>query len=311
MTNDDKLKLTWDDCRALAGYVAFAIEIKTGKPANQSTAYGVPRGGCMAGALINGLTLVESPEEADVIIDDLIDSGETMAALLKQYPQKPFFALLDKRDASSVYHGKWIEFPWEETETNGPEDNIRRVLQYLGENPKREGLIETPKRFLKMLRELTAGYHVDPTHHLDKRFTLDDEGAGMSGYDEVILSGPLPFVSLCEHHMAAFDGEAFVAYLPGAGGQVVGLSKLARLLDGYAQRFQVQERLTVQIADALQNKLSPKGVAVVLKARHTCQCFRGVKKDGRMITSAMRGIFRECSSARSEVLSLIELAARK
>jgi GTP cyclohydrolase I len=308
MTTTDKLTLTWDDCRALAKATGETIARDFGKPLDQLTAYGVPRGGCMAGALIPALRAVESADQADLIIDDLIDSGSTKEQAASNHPSKPFYALLDKRDAASPYHGKWIEFPWEQTEVNGPEDNIRRVLQYLGENPKREGLLETPKRFLKMMRELTAGYHSDPQEHLSKRFTLDDEGSGMSGYDEVILSGPLPFVSLCEHHMAAFDGVAFIAYLPGAGGRVVGLSKLARLLDGYAQRFQVQERLTVQIADALENQLSPRGVAVVIRARHTCQCFRGVKKDGRMVTSAMRGVFRECTSARGEVLNLIRLA---
>ena len=302
-----KLKLSWDECRQLAATVKSRIELDFNTNAGSLKVFGVPRGGCLAAALIHSLTPVDSADEADLILDDLIDSGSMREAFAVSHPSVPFYALLDKRDESSKFFGQWVEFPWEVNEVQGPEENVRRVLQYLGENPSREGLVETPKRFLKMMRELTGGYASDPKDHLAKRFTLDDEATGMSGYDEVILSGPLPFVSLCEHHMAAFDGVAFIGYLPKAGGRVVGLSKLARLLDGYAQRFQVQERLTVQIADAIQSELDPQGVAVVVRARHTCQCFRGVKKDGRMVTSAMRGVFRESTAARSEVFNLIRL----
>ena len=303
-----KLILTWPEVIVLAEVLAFRVnELFEGS--GPVKAYGVPRGGCIVSPLVQRLVPVDTPEEADLIVDDLIDSGTTLDWFEVVHAGKPFLALVDKRNPACPSHGRWVVFPWEkETEAQGPEDNVRRILQLVGENPDREGLIETPKRFLKMLAEMTSGYGEDPKLHLDKRFTLDDESTGMSGYDEIIFTGPLPFVSMCEHHIAAFDGVAFIGYIPDKTGGVVGLSKLARLLDGYAKRLQVQERLTLQIIDAIESALAPKASAVVLRARHTCQCFRGVKKDGRMITSAMRGAFRESPAARAEFFELIRLS---
>lgn len=305
-----KVTLTWAETRQLADRMGESIRALLGtRSAGNVRAYGVPRGGWNVVGLLPWLVPVDSPDEAEVIIDDIIDSGKTR----KEYTSrnaKPFFALIDQF-IPGLYNGRWIVFPWEVgREESGPEENVRRILQHIGEDPNREGLRETPKRFLKMMGELTCGYANDPAEHLKKLFTLDDSQSGLSGYDEIILSGPLPFVSLCEHHLAAFDGVAFIGYLPGAGGKVVGLSKLARLLDGFANRLQVQERLTTQIADAIESVLKPQGVGVVIKGRHTCQCFRGVKKDGRMVTSAMRGVFRESPTARAEFLALMELAQR-
>lgn len=191
-----------------------------------------------------------------------------------------------------------------------PEDAIRSVLSFLGENPDREGLRETPARFIKALSEMTGGYKEDPKHHLYKDFSINDDGGGEKlRYDQIIYSGELPFVSLCEHHMLPFEGIAHIGYLPdekNADARVVGLSKLGRLLDGYANRLQVQERLTQQIANAIQEVLKPAGVAVVLKARHTCQCMRGIKKEGVMKTAAMKGVFLE-AAPRAEFYTLIQL----
>lgn len=185
---------------------------------------------------------------------------------------------------------------------------VRTLLTYLGENVEREGLRDTPARVVKALTEMTSGTHEDPRRHLQKSFALDDDESTIVGaYDQIVLSRDLPFSSLCEHHMLPFTGTAHIAYLPDPNGRVVGLSKLARLLDGYARRLQVQERLTQQIADALQSELNPLGVGVVIKARHTCQCLRGIKKDGLMVTSAMYGAFKEDASARSELMRLIML----
>lgn len=298
--------LSWQDVAALGAAVAEKLAFTFSGRTEPIPAYGVPRGGLHALRCVPGLVPVGSPEEALVIIDDIVDSGKTKLEWLARFPDKPFHALVEPTPEGST---EWIVFPWEAAEgEHSPEDAVRRLLQFIGEKPDREGLKETPKRFLKMLAELTAGYGEDPVEHLKKAFTLDDAGQGLSQYDEIILSGPLPFVSLCEHHLAAFEGEAFIGYLPRKGGTVVGLSKLARLLDGYAKRLQVQERLTVQIADALEKVLKPEGIVVVIRARHTCQCLRGVKKDGRMVTSAMRGAFREIGSCRYEIMQLIQLA---
>jgi len=173
---------------------------------------------------------------------------------------------------------------------------VREILISVGEDPDREGLIKTPNRVARAYGELMAGLQEDPKRHLKTVFTED--------YDEVVLLRDIEFHSLCEHHLLPFTGRAHVAYLP--DGKVVGLSKLARLVEGYARRPQVQERLTTQIADALMEELAPIGAACVIEATHTCMTIRGAKKHGStMVTSALRGIFKENPSSRSEVLQLM------
>src|SRR5678816_2551796 len=160
----------------------------------------------------------------------------------------------------------------------------------------REGLLKTPSRVARAYAELMAGLWVDPREHLKTVFR--------ERYDEVVLLRDIEFHSLCEHHLLPFTGRAHVAYLP--DGKVVGLSKLARLVEGYARRPQVQERLTTQIADALMEELNPIGVACVIEASHTCMTIRGVRKPGSiMVTSALRGIFKENPSSRAEILTLM------
>src|SRR5437868_4229085 len=173
---------------------------------------------------------------------------------------------------------------------------VREILLAVGENPDREGLLRTPNRVARAYGELMAGLHTDPRVHLKTVFT--------ERYDEVVLLRDIEFHSLCEHHLLPFTGRAHVAYLP--DGKVVGLSKLARLVEGYARRPQVQERLTTQIADALMEELNPIGAACVIEAVHTCMTIRGAKKHGStMVTSALRGIFKENPASRSEILSLM------
>lgn len=190
-------------------------------------------------------------------------------------------------------------------------EGLKELVRFCGDDPDREGIQDSPLRFVKAMAELTAGYREDPKIHLLKNFSVNDVSEEITPYDELIISGALPFTSLCEHHFLAFDGICHIGYIPntteGAGGRVVGLSKLGRMLDGYAKRFQVQERLTRQIGDAVQEVLKPIGVGIVLKARHTCQCMRGVKKDGFMVTSAMYGVLKEKPSAKEEFLKLITL----
>ncbi len=176
------------------------------------------------------------------------------------------------------------------------EKAVREILLAVGENPDREGLAKTPGRVARSYAELMAGLRVDPRRHLKTVFH--------ERYDEVVLLRDISFHSLCEHHLLPFTGKAHVAYLP--AGSVVGLSKLARLVEDYARRPQVQERLTTQIADALMDELNPVGAACVIEASHTCMTIRGVKRPGSvMVTSALRGIFKENSASRAEVLALM------
>lgn len=176
------------------------------------------------------------------------------------------------------------------------EKAIRELLLAVGEDPDREGLVKTPNRVARAYSELTSGLREDPKLHLKTVFT--------ESYDEVVLLRDIPFHSMCEHHLLPFTGRAHVAYLP--DGKVVGLSKLARLVDGFARRPQVQERLTTQIADALMEVLAPMGAACVIEAVHTCMTIRGAKKTGSvMVTSALRGMFKENPSSRHEILSLM------
>ncbi|HIC22115.1 MAG TPA: GTP cyclohydrolase I FolE [Planctomycetes bacterium] len=176
------------------------------------------------------------------------------------------------------------------------QEGVRMILEGVGEDPNREGLLATPHRIAKMYREILGGMHDDSTEVLSAVFYED--------YDEIVLLKDIPFFSMCEHHLMPFTGKAHIAYLP--DGKIVGLSKLARAVDHFARRPQIQERMTAQIADLISHKLEPKGVAVVLEATHTCMTMRGVKKPGStMTTSAMRGVMRENLATRNEVLTLI------
>ena len=176
------------------------------------------------------------------------------------------------------------------------EKAVREILLAVGEDPEREGLKDTPARVARMYAELLGGMFEDPHLHLRSVFT--------ERYDEIVLLRDIPFYSICEHHLLPFIGKAHVAYLP--TGQVLGVSKLARIVDCFAHRLHTQERLTGQIADFLMENLKPMGVAVVVQASHSCMTIRGIKKPGSlMVTSALRGLFKRDARSRSEVLSLM------
>lgn len=178
------------------------------------------------------------------------------------------------------------------------EKAINEILAAVGEDPKREGLEGTPKRVAHMYAELLAGMQQNPKEHVQSVFH--------ERYDEIVLLRDVPFYSVCEHHMMPFIGKAHIAYLP--DGKVLGVSKLARIVDCFARRLQVQERLTNQVADFLMESLKPKGTAVVLEASHSCMTIRGIKKPGSvMVTSALRGIFIRDPKSRSEVLGLMHV----
>ena len=175
---------------------------------------------------------------------------------------------------------------------------IRELLEAIGEDPNRDGLLETPRRVADMYAELFEGLEVDPGEHL--RVTFE------AAHDEMVMVRDIPFTSLCEHHLVPFMGLAHVAYLPGAQGRITGLSKMARLVEGYARRLQVQERMTTEIVEAMERELEPRGSIVVIEAEHFCMSMRGVKKAGATtVTSAVRGVFRDDASYRAEALQYI------
>jgi GTP cyclohydrolase I len=175
---------------------------------------------------------------------------------------------------------------------------VRELLAAVGEDPERDGLLETPARVARSYGELLRGYREDPGAHLDRQFDAD--------HDEMVIVKDIPFSSLCEHHLLPFIGKAHVCYIPGPTGKVCGLSKLARLVEGYARRLQVQERLTVQIADDLMSRLGASGAMVVVSAEHLCMTVRGVRLPGSVTTtSAVRGLLQDQPSTRAEALTLL------
>jgi GTP cyclohydrolase I len=177
---------------------------------------------------------------------------------------------------------------------------IRELLAAIGEDVDRDGLLETPDRVARMWSEIAAGLHEDPRRHLRVTFEAD--------HDEMVMVRDIPMFSICEHHLVPFHGRAHVAYIPGADGRITGLSKLARLVDDFAKRPQVQERLTTQIADAIAGALQPLGVFVVIEAEHLCMSMRGVRKPGAMtVTSAVRGLFKDNPATRAEAMSFLGL----
>ncbi len=181
-------------------------------------------------------------------------------------------------------------------------DRVRRavaeILDAIGEDPGRDGLLDTPDRVAAMYEELFSGLSDDPARHLTVTFAAD--------HDEMVMVRDIPFASLCEHHLVPFIGRVHVAYIPGTDGRITGLSKLARLVDGFARRLQVQERMTTQIAETIERVLVPQGVLVVVEAEHLCMSMRGVKKPGTLtITSSVRGLFRTDAATRAEAMQFV------
>lgn len=265
---------------------------------NLTGVYGIPAGGVPVALIVSrllDLPILEAPEPGCLVVDDLVDSGATFS----RYPQrkdalfrKPWSPERVAPDATEV--DDWIAFPWEKAD-GAPEDGIVRLLQYVGEDPTREGLLDTPKRVIKAFAEMTSGYAMDPATILSTQFSED--------YDQMIVLHSIEFASMCEHHLQPFRGTAAVGYIP--QGKIVGLSKLARLVEAYARRLQVQERMTEQIKEALVEHLEPLGAAVYIEAHHSCMGNRGIRKhEGRMVTQALYGAMRDDGSARDEFMRL-------
>jgi GTP cyclohydrolase I len=200
-----------------------------------------------------------------------------------------------RRDNQAIDNLKLLRTP---AEIERAQAHVRGLLRYVGEDPEREGLLDTPARVVRAFDEHFSGYALDPGEYLAKTFEE------VEGYDELVLVSDIEVFSHCEHHMVPFVGKAHVAYIP--NGRVVGLSKIARVVDVYAKRLQVQEKLTKQIADAIQGHLAPQGVAVIMQCQHFCMCYRGVKKPGSWTTtSKLHGLFLIDAAARMELFTLI------
>jgi len=305
-------QLTWGELYQAAGLL---WERQKGK--GWQYIYGVPRGGCSAALLVQSLAhrdgqsimVLDEPDAAGttLIVDDIVDSGKTLRPFIDQ--EYTVDALYRSRQAPkeiaphAVRVNGWITFPFERNERNegtGAEDLVIRLLQFIGEDPNRDGLKDTPKRVLKAWKEMTVGYGQDPKAILSRSFD--------QSHDELILLRGVRFTSCCEHHLLPFTGTAAIGYIPSPTGGVVGISKLARVLECFARRLQLQERLTKQVADAITEALSPLGVGVVIRASHSCMSCRGcLQPDSDLITSVMTGMLRDSTPARAEFLSLVNL----
>jgi GTP cyclohydrolase I len=282
--------------------VAAATSVAHRHNGSIRSVYGVPRGGLFPAAVVAGqlrVPLSATPERGTLVVDDLVDSGATLTPYTLD-ADLYVDALFRKSTSPSgiAPHAElrdgWLVFPWEHNDSAGPEDAVLRLLNFIGEDATREGLVDTPGRVCRSLAELTGGYNDDPATILSTVFTEQ--------HDQMVVLDGVEFTSLCEHHMLPFVGTAVVGYVP--RGKVVGLSKLARLVECYARRLQVQERMTEQIALALMTHLEPEGAGVVIRAHHSCMGCRGVRKpSARMTTSALLGIMRYSPDARSEFLA--------
>ena len=278
---------------------------------NKDTIYGVPKNGTIiAWKVVHYLYTKDiktyvtyNPKRATVIVDDLIDSGRTMQKYVQGYG-KPFEAVYYKQDKHKNNGCKkkdeWIIFPWEADplQNDDQEKHVVRILEMIGEQPDRNGLKDTPKRYLKALKEMTRGYEQDVSYTVFEK----------DGFDQIVILKDIKFFSLCEHHLLPFHGNASVAYIPNK--KIVGVSKLARVVEKFACRLQNQERIAEQISDELTRNLEPRGLAVILNGMHSCVACRGVRQvDALMTTSKITGIFREDHKARSESFQLLSNAS--
>jgi len=297
--------LSWGDVHSLGLSLCESILDCLDHDTEVVKIYPIPRGGIYVAIMLQHLInaeeqidnweIVESASEATIFVDDIIDTGSTMQYYQTMYPHTPFFTLVLKLDEEDT---DWVSFPWERmTKDNGPVENVRRLLEYIGEDPKREGLLETPNRVIRSYETLFGGYKQKPE---DVIKVFEDDTC-----DEMVLLKNVEFTSTCEHHILPFFGKAHIAYIP--DGRVIGISKLARILEIYARRLQIQERIGQQITDCLMQFLKPKGAACVLEAQHACMVCRGVQKQNSvMMTSSLTGVFLEHAQTRSEFFSMIK-----
>lgn len=267
--------------------------------------YPVPRGGipvAMALSQITGIPLTDTITPKTLIIDDLVDSGSTRS----KYPDNDFACIHIKKHTPKELYPEyfikeedcWIEYWWERIEEKQPaEDAVIRIIESIGDDPNREGLIDTPRRVIKSYQHLFSGYNKDPK---DVMTIFNNEGC-----NQIVLLKDIEIYSMCEHHLLPLYGRAHLAYVPDK--KIIGISKLARLIEIYTRRLQIQERIGEQVTSDLMKYLNPLGAACIIEADHLCMRMRGVEKqNSTMVTSSLKGIFLDDLSARRELMSLIK-----
>ena len=281
------IELTWEDIISRIEYIK-----KKNKITSKTKIFGVPKNGMIVASFF-GCKNVYNPEDADIIVDDIIDSGKTKKKYRKMFPKKKFIVLFEKDKK-----GTWINFPYEKNTESDYQDLVVRLLQVIGEDPNREGLLETPKRVINAYKEFFSGYKEDANKILEKTF------GDVEGYDDMVIQKNISVQSHCEHHMVPIIGIAHIAYIPNE--RVVGLSKLGRVVDVFSKRLQTQERLTLQIAKSIMTAIDAKGVAVTIDAAHQCMTTRGIKKEkASTVTNYYLGQFKDDLSVQNRYLRLI------
>lgn len=287
----------------------LAVKIDTVSPDIYGGIYGIPKGGIAFAVKLSERLSIPLIELKDIdkvinplIVDDVVDSGATR----KKFAKYDFASIHIKnntpKDLYPTYYMRmendWIKYWWEK-EDSPIEDNLIRILQYIGEDPNREGLLETPQRIIRAYDHIFSGYKQN-AKKLIKTFSE-------SNYDEMVLLKDVELYSMCEHHILPFFGKAHVAYIPDK--RVIGISKLARLVDMFSKRLQIQERLCDQITECLMNELHPLGAACVIEAQHLCMKMRGIEKQNSvMVTSSLKGVFKDKQETRQEFMRLINHA---
>lgn len=298
-------KITFEEYDKAISLLAQKIKASGKK---YTAVYGIPRGGYYPAIQLSnilGIPAVTSLVNGVLVIDDIMDSGAT----LEPYTQDKAVVYckdIEKAERGGVFFAEpfneWLDIPDEKG--CGIEDHIRRMLEYIGENPNREGLIGTPDRIVRMWKEIYRGY--DPSQK--PKITIFDNGKDGITYDNMVVDSG-KFNSMCEHHLMPFWGKYWFAYIPNPKGKILGLSKIARVVDYCAARAQIQERLVYDIVKMLKEALDceypPIGMALIMKAHHGCKEFRGVKKEGLMTSSYLDGVFKEDTQVRSEFMSLV------
>ena len=301
LTNTETEALFFDMEQEISGWFSKTFST-TKRPPSATKIYGIPRGGIpeayrMAGLF--GFKVTDDITKADLVVDDLIDSGETMnRALTKIENGKavPFFVLFNKDEEE---FSDWLVFPWEADFNTSTVDITTRFLEAIGENSTRDGLKDTPNRVSRSWQELYKGYNMSPEDILKKVFVAE--------YDEMVILKGIDFYSTCEHHIMPFFGKVSIGYIPGKENKVVRISKLVRLVECFSRRLQIQERMTLQIAEAINTGLNPLGVGILVDAQHLCMITRGVRQQNSVMkTSSMLGVFRDKPEVRAEFLSLIK-----
>lgn len=309
---DNKTYMRWDEIKASIKRLAYNIQTT---PNVYSSVFGIPRGGIHVAQELSkelNIPIVSVPKTGTLIVDDIYESGRTLHNYASYHTAVIFvkkdkgISGLKKPTYFSDLTDKWIVFPWETKDgvDEGIQTNVLRMIEYAGEDPSREGLRDTPKRFENAWNFYTSGYK---QRLEDIATAFDNPSNGKDGnpsIDQIVIIPKIDFYSLCEHHLAPFYGQVHIGYLPKK--KVLGLSKFARITNMFSRRLQIQERLTQEIAEAIMTLVDPLGVGVVIRGVHLCMRSRGVEKqNSEMVTSVQLGYFRDKPEARAEFLSLL------